>query len=270
MKTVFKALVFVLATAALLAAPWRASAQSHDDPGRLWIQLTAGFPGGGGGGADIVINEKLSVRLAAEYLPKSLVEVSMNDVRIHEVGSLPATTVDVLARPSSFNGDITLDYVPFVNSSFHLSVGALCGNGTVVKAETAEALPAAYYNVGYVIHQGGSTYAVKTGDDNRFHADIRRKMPVAPYVALGFGCPADNQVVLMFDLGVGYDGGLGAYVGGTDIVTGETKKLCLRSEDIGRRADGSCLDEGWLDKIQDAWYFKMFPVARLSLLVKLF
>lgn len=268
MKTIFKTLVFVFAVAALCAAPQQAAAQG--DPGRLWIQATAGLPGGAGGGVDVVINEKLSVRLAAEYLPKSLVKASFERVHIQATDGLPEATVDILARAHSFNGDIALDYVPFVNSSFHLTVGALAGNGVLASGETVNALPEEYHNVGYVVHRGDDVYSVTTEDDLRFHGVIRRKMRVMPYVALGFGCPAENPVVLMFDLGVGYDGGLGAYTDAVSLITGKAESLCLRSEDFGRRADGAYVDRGWLDKIQEEWYFKLFPIARLTLLVKLF
>ncbi len=268
MKPIFKTFVFMFSAAALCAAPLQAAAQ--DDPGRLWIHATAGLPGGAGGGVDVVINEKLSVRLAAEFLPKSLVKARFDGVHIPATDGLPEATVDILGRTHAFNGDITLDYVPFVNSSFHLSVGALAGNGVLASGETVNTLPAEYHNVGYVVHRGSEVYAVKTGDDNRFHGVIRRKMRVMPYVAIGFGGPAENPVALMFDLGVGYDGGLGAYADAVSLITGKTESLCLRSDDFGRRADGTYVDRGWLDKVQEEWYFKLFPIARLTLLVKLF
>ncbi|MBR5034050.1 MAG: hypothetical protein IKX71_01965 [Bacteroidales bacterium] len=244
-------LTIILASAALLAASATASAQ-------FFNSLSMGV-GVGVDGASLQlgapVGSLLQLRVGGSYSPPVGYPFTILQ---DEDGS---GGFDLKARLAYKGANAMLDFFPGAKTRFHFTVGVMAGNGKMLSVDgTYRDLAEEDHGVGFDISDRKAIY---TDENGYCHADIASVCKIMPYAGIGSGRANNiNSVVsLVFDIGVCYSQGFGAFTDVTDRVTGQTEYTRITSDLI----DGQ--DNGMVDKVGS---FPLLPVMKFTLFFRLF
>ncbi len=265
-----KRIAIILSALLLTAAPG-AFAQKE---GNFYLGPSIGIMDGVGLEIAMPLSQNFSLRAGYSILPKFIYSYQ-KEFHVPAFKNIPETDINIKAFPNSGNGNVLLDIYPYSKGTFHITAGVFFGNGTIASVCNTNRLDSSFDDIYLNVHENDSEdpedlYMVKISNDGYFNADLKRNMKVAPYLGFGTG-KCGRKASVIFDLGVMYTGGLGIYADGSNFVTGETKSVRFTSSTIGTDGSGQLRDKGWLDAAGgDVWYFNLLPMARLTVLLKLF
>ena len=199
-------------TFALIAALSMLSLSAFAQDKQLFNHMAVGPSIGNGLGVEIAlpIGPQFQVHVGYSYLfPLTLdldlssVASSMGNTGGRDFSSVPVTG----ALYKNGQGNITFDFFPNRNGSFHLSAGVLIGSGKIVSAKA---------NLRNVLRQDeygtlgiGPEGQTPISSDRNGYAYLDWKAnAVMPFIGLGWGraCNQDRLVNVVFDMGIAYTG----------------------------------------------------------------
>ena len=247
-------LTIILTCAALLTVSKTASAQFFDS-------LSMGIGVGVDGGSLQIgapMGSFFQLRAGASYSPSIGYAFTIPDVQFENGMS---ADLNLKARLAYMGANAMLDLFPGRTTKFHFTVGVMAGNGKILTVDgTSDAL--ADEDKGSAGIRIGDTL-VTTDENGYCHADLVALNKIMPYVGIGTGRASNvnSAVSLVFDLGVCYSNGVGAFTNGTNLRTGQTDYIRVTSADIDNA------DNGIVDK---AGNFPVLPVMKFTLFFKLF
>lgn len=202
--------IFLLALATIFGLQ-ATNAQEYEEFG-LFDHLGAGISVGTDGiGIDLAapMTDYAALRAGVSFLPRFKYNTNI-DLKENDPDVMP--NVDIEGKAKMFDFKLLADFYPAKKSSFHITVGAFFGNGTLASGVNTSQLlkdPADNGKKGLSIGQDpqGKPYRITTDDNGYVTADVKVNK-FKPYVGIGFGraVPKKNRVSVSFDMGLQFWG----------------------------------------------------------------
>lgn len=292
-----KKLIFVLASALLLASPCAFAQQNNDSMMFNHLSIGANLSPLGNLGVDLSapIGPKFDVRVGFNtgVITTALTQLMVEGYYSKATASDPVNVKNgvysfTLKEPYKGNGldiskisfqpkahtsnlEVLFDFFPS-KKNFHITAGAFFSlNPVLLHAEVAALNAAGGNGIPQSDWANTTIKGISTDKQGKLQMDVKYGLSIVkPYVGVGWGRPVDTEhrVGFVFDMGLYYIGGVHMY--SYDFSSGGQKPVELNSAWINNDADLKKAAGAYTEYVDMANGFPILPMIRFNIFIRLF